>query len=192
MNKKLLVVAVLACSLNARSEMAAKRAPEPPVAIPGSALTVQLAAVTLGDDCGATAEPSKSKMKREAKADRACEQSSMQLALVAGNGEAPMDFRVKKVELYDDAGQLIGELTARSPTVWSEAGTYQAWDQRVAPAKKLSVSYALSAPNWSSVKGRWNKTYVLKAIVAVGAGVQTVKKEVHLEAETIMPANVKT
>jgi hypothetical protein len=169
---------------------------------PPARLTVVMSAATLGDDCGLGAGPGPAKgasafaAREKAKSDsmerRACEQSSMQLSVTGGEG-ASSTLQVKKVELFDDKGALLGELTARSPSVWSESGAYQPWDQTVAAGQRLSVSYALSQPNWAAVPGRWNKTFVVKALISVGGADQTVQRDVRVAAPpTSLPANVKT
>ncbi len=173
----------------------------PPANLP--TVTVQMTAATLADDCGGPPPASKAKEKSVAsmrKGDtahgvmgkRACEQSSMQLSVVAGEGGGPTQLGVKKVELFDDKGALIGELTARMPSVWDANGVYQAWDQSVAPRQELSVSYALSQPPWDGVPNRRAQTYVLKAVITIGGGEQSVQREVSVAAPTILPPNVKT
>lgn len=172
--------------------------PEPPTKL--AAVTVQMTAATLADDCGGPPRAAKErssavKGKQKAaisKGDRACEQSSMQLSVVAGAGGGPIRLAVKKVELFDDKGATIGELTARTPSLWDESGMYQAWDESVAPGKELSVSYALSQPPWGAVPDRRARGYVLKAVLTVGEGEQAVQRDVQVEAPTILPPNVKT
>jgi hypothetical protein len=116
----------------------------------------------------------------------------MQLSVVAPAGGAATQLTVKKVELFDDKGALIGVLTPRTPTVWAEDGTYKAWDQAVAPGQELAVSYALSQPPWGTVTERWNRTYVLRAVVTVGGGDRSVQRDVHVAAPTMLPPNVRT
>jgi hypothetical protein len=128
-----------------------------------------------------------------ARARRACEQTSMQLSVITSPGYAPTSIRVKKVELVDDTGKLIGVLNSGSPTVWSDAdGMYTAWNQTVAPDAKLAVSYALSKPDWTGVKDRASHSYVVRAVIVVGGSDQTVQREAHIWAPTIMPPNVRT
>ena len=173
--------------------------PPPPATV--SRVTVQMTSATLADDCGGGPPAPKAKAKSALKADesasggrarRACDQSSMQLSVVAAPGGSPTLLTVKKVELFDDKGALIGELTPRTPTVWSQNGTYQAWDGTIAPAQELAVSYALSQPPWGNVTSRWNRTYVLKAVLTVGGGDQAVQRDVQIAAPTFLPPNVKT
>ncbi|MEO7095021.1 MAG: hypothetical protein ABI175_17310, partial [Polyangiales bacterium] len=135
--------------------------PAPPPATVGK-VTVVMTAATLADDCGGSApwgpptakaaatrskadmdyigDIDESKAKSKSMARRRCEQTSMQLSVIAPAGGAATTITVKKVELYDDTGKLIGKLTASSPTVWSDAnGKYEKWGQSVAPDAKLSV-----------------------------------------------------
>jgi hypothetical protein len=139
-------------------------------------------------------EAEDTKMKgKSAKARRRCEQTSMQLSVIAQPGAAATTIKVKKVELYEDSGKLVGTLTASSPTVWVDAnGRYEAWNQGVAADAKLSVSYVLSQPDWSGVKDKASKSYTLKAVVTVGTADQTVSHEAEVAAPTILPPNVKT
>jgi hypothetical protein len=173
--------------------------PTPPAT--AASVTVQMTAATLGDDCGGSPAASKEKsvpsrmkgdMARGARAKSVCEQSSMQLSVVAAADGAPTRLGVKKVELFDDKGAMLGELIAATPTVWDPSGVYQAWDQSVAPGQDLSVSYALSQPPWGDVSGRRSRTYVLKAVITIGDGEQTVQRDVNVAMPTILPPNVKT
>lgn len=182
-------------------------APPVPPAPASPAVTVQMTAATLADDCGGSAPrarppaPAKSAKwdradadvsARGAKAKRQCEQTSMQLSIVSKAGGGPTELRVKKVEIFDEKGTSLGELTARSPTVWSAQGSYVAWDENIAPAQELSVSYVLSQPAWGPSTERWNKTYVVKAVVSVGGADRTVGTDVLIAAPASLPANVKT
>lgn len=116
----------------------------------------------------------------------------MQLSVIAPAGATASQLTVKKVELFDDKGVLIGEVTPRAPTVWAQDGTYKPWDQQVAAGQQLSVSYALSQPPWGEVTGRWNRTYVVKAVITVGGADRSVQFDVHVAAPTMLPPNVRT
>lgn len=213
-----LLVGLVACTTNVNTTpspgtppppeptpvVAAPVEPTPVVAEPApgkaAAVTVQMTAATLADDCGgpptrAAESALKGKAKErsaKAKADRSCQQSSMQLSVVAAPDGAPTRLAVKKVELFDDAGKKLAELTARTPSVWDQNGTYQAWDQSITPGQDLSVSYALSEPPWHEVPDRRSRGYVLKAALAVGDTEQAVQRDVQVEAPTILPPGVKT
>lgn len=177
-------------------------------------LTVQMTSATLGDDCGqglvpAPSSPMPIEKKSEgpaqkpsstadasehrgvAAARRACEQTSMQLSIIAPADALASELRVKSVEVYDDTGKLIGTLTARTPSVWAANG-YTAWDQRIAPAQTLSVSYPLTQPDWSKVSSRYNKTYTLKAIVTVGGVDHPLERDVHVAGEARLPPGAVT
>jgi hypothetical protein len=199
------IVALISCSKAGPSTVD----PPPPTVGPTTptAVTVQMTAATLGDDCGGGAPSSPPKRTATAKSDEAmdsskakgakakrkCEQSSMQLSINSPAGAKAGALAVKKVELFDESGASLGELTSRSPVIWSEAGgAYQPWDQAIVPAKELAVSYALSQPNWDAVSDRRSKTYVLKATLQVGDAEQAVQKDVEVTAPTSLPANVKT
>jgi hypothetical protein len=175
----------------------------PPVA---PSLAVQITAVTLGDDCGSVGLPARSATPADAEMDRKrgpgadhdadwqqpCEQTSMQLAVTGAPTGDPTKISVKKVELYDDKGTLIGELTSRNPTVWAQTGTYGPWDQMVAPAQALSVSYALSAPDWRKAGKRYDRNYTLKAVLTIGSSDRSVQRDVRVDAPAPMPAMVDT
>lgn len=179
--------------------------PQPSVTQTKLTVTVTMTAVTLADDCGgipparppahvasdAAKDETKDAAKAKRKADQGCEQSSMQLSLVAAGEGAALPVRVKLAELFDEAGTKLGNLAVSSPTAWSEAvGAYQPWDQMIAATQTLAVSYVLGRPDWKSVAQRANQVYVLKAVISVGTGDQTVQHDVT--TPTILPPNVKT
>ncbi|MEJ7598610.1 MAG: hypothetical protein WKG01_11935 [Kofleriaceae bacterium] len=184
-----------------------KPVPSPVTAAGEAKATVDLTAVTLADDCGGTppwgpptapvtrsekqdvdAQPESHKSKSAQR--RRCEQTAMQLAVTAPDGAAT-ELVVKKVELFDDAGKSLGELTASSPTRWSN-DAYQPWDQKVAPGQ-LSVSYVLSQPDWTRTGDRWNRTFTLKVTVGIGSADHSVHRDVEMiSAPTSLPPNVKT
>ncbi len=116
----------------------------------------------------------------------------MQLSVIAPAGATASQLTVKKVELFDDKGVLIGEVTPRTPTVWAQDGTYKSWDQQVAAGQELSVSYALTQPPWGAVHERWNRTYVLKAVITVGGADRSVQRDVHVAAPAMLPPDVRT
>jgi hypothetical protein len=139
------------------------------------------------------------KSKRKADSDRAdsaraakrrCEQTSMQLAIIAGDATI---IQVKSVELFDESGKSLGKLTPSKPTRWADANAmYEAWDEKVAAGSTNSVSYVLSQPKWDQVADRWNKTFTLKTVVSVGGVDQATQKDVTVSAPTSLPPNVKT
>lgn len=137
-------------------------------------VAVQLAAVTLADDCGdAGWMPPPTEPPPEARQDRAraasnevesvarcagddcgryrgCSQTSMQVSFSADHASV---VKVKKVELLDGQGKYIEDLTARGAKQW-DGSKYIAWDEKLAPTKPIQASYALSAPSWDKLGGR--------------------------------------
>jgi len=169
---------------------------------------VELTSVTLADDCGGTAPsqgpavpapaPKASSQQQGAagvapsmsRAKRRCEQTSMQLSVVA---PAATTIGVKSVELFDQAGKSLGMLAASKPTRWDEAASmYAAWDEKLAAGATSNVSYVLEQPKWDAIPDRWNTTFTLKAVVSVDGVDATTQKTVVLSAPTSLPPNVKT
>jgi hypothetical protein len=161
---------------------------------------VAIASVTLADDCGTgpTAYPpsppsplmqqpadSPRESMSMSMGDRACEQSSIQLRVANGTA-APATITVKKVELLDETGTVLGELQYREPSQWADDG-YQTWDQQVAPDQMLQVSYALSQPAVMA-----GGTYTVRVTIAAGDGDQTLEQKTTLEAEASLPPGAVT
>jgi len=149
-------------------------------------VAVEIAGVTLADDCGDAAPPPARPAKPASAAANqvvpapgatqgpsaggcadprncqgpthpACDQTSMQLSLRATAGPGPMTVKVKQVELVDAAGKVVGRLTARKPSRWDDQGNYVTWDETMAPGKTVATSYTLSSPDWNAISnGRWN------------------------------------
>ena len=167
----------------------------------GAAVTVEMVAATLGDPCG-TAPAQKPKPNRKAssetqhgaaaRARRPCEPASMTLSVLSGTEAAPTTIKIKRVELFDENGTRIGELTSERPTAWSNDGVFAAWDEKVAAGRELSARYNLSQPDWTGVKDRWNKTFTLKVLVTVGGVDQTLESGVSLVTEVRLPPGVVT
>jgi hypothetical protein len=110
----------------------------------------------------------------------ACEPTSMQLSVRSSMAE-PTAIAIKKVELLDKNGLVLGVLTPRTPSKWN-GSAYETWDQQIAPSTSLSASYRLSAPLWHEIVdgGRWEahtKTFQLRVTVGVGSGERTVEKK---------------
>jgi hypothetical protein len=178
----------------------------PTTQAPALDVSVSLAAVTLGDDCGDSpnlpAPAAKSAPARRAPSASApmpsqapcdpnggacgyayrghCDQTSMQISLRAGEGAGSTIVRVKKVELLDKRGKVLAELESRAPAKWI-GGSYVAWNQQIAGGEKLAATYSLSAPNWDALTdGRWNahsKTFQLRVTLAIGERERTVEKQ---------------
>lgn len=196
------VLTGLACSSHERGTK-----PQPP--IDPTKVSVQLTAVTLGEDCGGTGIPAPQPVEAAAPApkrsaakpshgaaaemslQRICQQTSVQLAIVSPASVGPTTIHVKKVELFDDKGNRIGELTTKTPVVWTD-GVYTPWDEKAAASTTLSVSYPTSQPDWSAVGDRANRTFVVKVVVSVGGADQPLEREVYIQGETRLPPGVVT
>ena len=158
---------------------------------------VTISSVTLADDCGSgpMTEPSEPAASRSADVsagaalreagDRACEQSSIQLRVANATGDEST-LAIHKIELIDDSGTLVAELTSRSPSRWAN-DTYQEWDERIAAHETLQVSYALSAPYVAR-----GATYTVRVTVATAEGEETLEQRATIEAEASLPPDVVT
>jgi hypothetical protein len=168
-----------------------------------------MTAATLADECGGgpntRPKPSMApKSKRSAEsnaqrkrasadsASRACEQSSIQLSVSAPEGVAPAKMVVKSVQLQLASGESLGTLQTRAPSVWSEENGYEPWDENVEAGQDISVTYALTQPDWSKVEDRWNQTYTVRAVVSIAGSDQNVEQNVVVDAPTSLPPNVRT
>lgn len=173
-----------------------------------SGIEVHMTSATLADDCGGgpnrpPSAESQSKKKR-AKADessakgasmqgkRACEQSSIQLAITSPTDATATKLTVKSVELLRESGELVGKLEVRAPSVWSDTDGYRPWNENIEPADDISVTYAMTQPNWSGVTDRMNQTFTVKAVIAIAGIDQTVEHIAVVDAPTSLPPNVKT
>ena len=118
----------------------------------------------------------------------------MQLAVHATTTAGPTPVTVKKVELLDADGKVLGDLAASSPMRFSAKGVYEAWDQTIAPNEHAAVSYVLASPAWSSMEGgrygQANKTFQLRVTVAIGAKDRVIEKTAI--QPTMMPPPVPT
>ena len=187
------LVVMVACSKAEPPEQ------EPAVSPKRPEVKVELAGVTLGDDCadGVTTQPiappsapAASAPRPEAAGDcglpgcltrvNACEQTVMQLALDVPADAAATTFKIKRVELLDDQGTLFSTLTARAPSRWN-GRAYVAWDETVATGKTtLAVSYKLSAPDWSKTHGKLGasgKRFTLRVTTAISDRERTIEKQ---------------
>jgi hypothetical protein len=134
----------------------------PPTVGATSAVVIAVASITLADDCqragkAEAAETSakmkadsmgKNSMSRMRRIDAPCVQTSVQLEL-RSSATAATTVTLRKIELLDDSGKVLGELTARTPDRWTDAG-YVAWDQSLAAGATVKASWPLSAPNWTA------------------------------------------
>lgn len=173
---------------------------------------VEIAGVTLGDDCGGGVVPPPPPVTPAKRApgnppaDIAapgavtenaryrCQQTSLQLAVRAGDLPAATPVAIKKVELLDAEGKVLEALAASSPVWWSEKGAYEPWDQKIAPNQLAAVSYVLTTPHWDTMPGgmygQANKQFQVRVTVAIGAKDQVIEKKAI--QPTMMPPAVPT
>ncbi len=175
---------------------------KPPVTPPG-AIVIDLASVSLAEDCGGgpahlsvetssqKRRPGPSVAQSSQAGDQACEQTTMQLKITAGAAGA---IKIKRVELLDPSGKAVGELTPRAPSKWADDG-YHAWDEHVEAGQDLTTSYALSAPDWSKLPGGRDPSvaYRVRVTIAVGDDERTLDKPAMIEGPALpLPEGVVT
>ncbi len=187
-----LLVVMVACS------KAEPPKEDPEVSSKRPEVTVELAGVTLGDDCAdgvstkriapPSADSSAARPVTEGDCGvpgcttpvNACEQTVMQLALDVPADAAATTIKIKRVELLDDQGELFSALTARAPSKWS-GSAYVAWDETVPAGKaRLAVSYKLSAPDWSKTHGKLGasgKRFTLRVTTTISDRERTLEKQ---------------
>lgn len=214
----LLVLALTGCNQAGSAELSSvdpgtppvqtvEQAPASAVAVGPTDVSVVMSAATLGDDCtgvgtvpvrAAAPAPKKARAGSQGAASakmtaarRACQQTSMQLSVSAGPNATATDLGVKSVQLLDEKGKIVAELTASAPAAWSAAGSYAPWNQTIKPGQTLSVTYALTTPVGDALNDR-TKTWTMKAVVTVGGKDQTLQRDVTVFVETILPPGVVT
>jgi hypothetical protein len=180
-------------------------------------LIVQLASVTLADQCPISTPPppatfakpppattrSEQDVAPNAKVARGscakgspcgsprrhCEQTSMQLVLKPEAGFKPSAVKIKRVELLDPKGKVVQTLTASTPMQWSvAAGAYIAWDQKLG-AEVVRATYNLTSPDWNKLtNGRINAPgHTFQLRVVVSVG----GSDRTVEKTAIVPARVE-
>ena len=186
-------------------------APQPKPQTAGD-VAVEIAGVTLGDDCGSSWTPppptpaspaarapsnkpsDESAMPSAVGSRYRCQQTSVQLSVHATDIPGATPVKIKKVELLDADGKVLGELAASSPMRWSDKGTYDAWDQNIAPNEHAAISYMLASPAWHAMEGgqygQANKMFQLRVTVAIGPKDRVIEKKAI--QPTIMPPAVPT
>lgn len=176
------------------------------------AIVVDIASVSLAEDCGTDAQPAdpvrpiqrssssrpnpasvpgSSSQSDDSRGEAACEQTTMQLSIKAGSAGA---IRVKRVELLDAKGKVVGTLTPRAPSRWVDSN-YQPWDQRVEAGQNLTASYALSAPTWATLPGGRDPSaaYRVRVTIAIDDEERTFDKAATIEGPALpLPEGVVT
>lgn len=149
-------------------------------------VTVEIASVTLGDDCGSAGLIGGERCEADAECPSLCQQSSLQLRIEASAEGAEVPFEIVSIRVIDrDSGGSSG-LTARNPRVFSDG--YSSWDETIAPGDALSVSYETSSPDWGAIDGRadsfgWGEIYDVEVRVRVDGVERTLTAEAMREPE---------
>ena len=154
------------------------------------AVAISVSSIHLADDCGkpantapptpgvVTPTPPRAYAVPGRASQRPCDQSVLQLQLVAAATATATTIAIHKIELLNNAGSILGELTSRSPKQWLAAGKYAAWDQKIAGGATIKASYALSAPLWPSYgltrAAAAKQTYRLRVTVTTNGNEQVV------------------
>ncbi len=116
-------------------------------------------------------------------AEAACEQSFVQLQVTGKAGAGR--FAIRKIELLDDAGKVLGELTARTPTRWQD-DHYEPWTEQVEAGATTSAAYELSAPDWSkygmSRSDAEGRVFNVRLTVSAGDDERTVEQQATVAA----------
>jgi len=115
-----------------------------------------------------------------------CQQSSLQLHLVASADGAEVPFEIVTVRVFDDAGALVSPLTTRNPRTFGDDG-YAEWDQTIAPSETLDVAYDTTAPEWSSASSRlgWGTVYRVEVVIRIDGVERTLSADAMREPEIV-------
>jgi hypothetical protein len=162
-------------------------------------IVVDVASVALAQDCGdqPMPPPAVPQANRPAPAEgeaapqdkvgslsesrqESCDQTRIQLSIKAAGAAK---IHIKRVELLDASGKVVGNLTPRTPSKWVN-DSYQAWNEQVVAGDQVTASYALSAPKWDELGGRDpSVTYRVRVTVAVGDEERTIDKAASTTVE---------
>lgn len=143
-------------------------------------MTVNVSAITLGDDCGSgSAALREAGDCAEGNCRFSCRQSSVQLDIVS-TAHTPSSFEVRAVRLYDKStGALVDTLSASGPKQWLN-NQYQPWNEQIAPASTVKATYQLSTPTYGAGSlfggigaNGVNTTYATQVDVAVDGELRT-------------------
>lgn len=169
--------------------LAACHTPIDPLPEGAPEVEASLSAVTLADDCPDAAQAAQGDSASgacESPDDCAplCSQSNLQIELRAGDGTTALGFSIVEVRVIDESARKATVVT-RAPQRWDGA-TYVAWDERIAPAATLKVSYKISelvSPNDDGTRLR-AVNYSVEVDVFIGG----VKRTLSLDGVTREPA----
>lgn len=190
---KTVSVAITAATLADDCGPNVERAPMPEPRTPALKSEAPAAEGIAKDSAGPAGEmaDSRSAAKSTSMAPPRCHQSSMQLSVIAPAGMKNTELRVKKVQIFDTDGTLIGDLTPKAPTVWTK-DAYRPWSQKIKAGDSLAVSYSLSNPSWGGVLDPYSKSYTVKVVVSTGGSDLSLDHEVTMYTEASLPPGVVT
>ena len=123
-----------------------------------------------------------------------CTQSTVQLSL-SNKGVVSGRLQILNIRLLDAATQReLGTLVGRKPSLWSEAGTYQPWDEIVSEGGAgLKVAYRLGDPDWTQVQARldpgsslFTRPFMLEIEFKFDGATQTVRSPEFVRQEVFM------
>jgi hypothetical protein len=118
-----------------------------PITTHGPTLTLSMAGAVLAGDCAVA----RSFACAQNVPNCGCQQSTVQLKIVAAQGQGVAGLQVTHVRvLTADGSQQLDDLTARTPQKWN-GSAYVDWDQQVHPGDDFTASYQTSAPNWAQI-----------------------------------------
>ncbi len=146
-----------------------------------------IASVTLGEDCGMGAGLiGGERCDSEGPCPSLCQQSSVQLRLVAGAEGAEVPFEIVSIRVIDPESGSATSITARNPRVFVDG--YAAWDETIAPAESLSVSYETTSPSWGALGGGadsfgWGHVYRVEMVVRIDGVERTLRADAMREPE---------
>jgi hypothetical protein len=156
---------------------------------PAPTLSVEasLSSVTLAQDCASGLAQERLDCSGGSYAcGGSCSQSSLQIHLEAGAVGEEVPFEIVSVRVLDSDVNLVGSLSARNPRVFSGDG-YAGWDQTLAPAETLDVTYDTTAPDWNASGARlgWGETYDVEVVVRIDGVERTLSAEAMREPEIV-------
>ena len=147
-----------------------------------------IASVTLGEDCGMGAGliGGAERCDSSGECPPLCQQSSVQLRLVAGAEGTEVPFEIVSIRVIDPESGEATSITARNPRVFVDG--YVTWDETIAPAESLSVSYDTTAPSWGSLGSSadsfgWGHVYTVEMVVRIDGVERTLRADAMREPE---------
>ncbi len=151
---------------------------------------VSIASVALADDCGSAGLiGGAERCAPDVPCPDLCQQSSLQLRIVASDDGVEVPFEIVSVRVIDPETGGSSTLTTRNPRLFVDG--YTAWDETIAPSDELDVSYETSAPDWGAISSGadsddrfgWGHAYDIEVRVRVDGVERTLTAEAMREPE---------